>query len=44
MAAAEDLATGMSAGFAKTVTEADILLFSGMPGGTTSNYRGRQLQ
>lgn len=30
----EDLAVGMSAGFAKTVTEADILLFSGVSGDT----------
>lgn len=30
----EDLAVGMSASFAKTVTEADILLFSGVSGDT----------
>ncbi|MGO4723240.1 MULTISPECIES: MaoC family dehydratase [unclassified Inquilinus] len=48
----EDLAVGMSASFAKTVTEADILLFSGVSGDTnpvhlnqvyaeTTRFKGR---
>jgi 3-hydroxybutyryl-CoA dehydratase len=51
----EDLAVGMSASFAKTVTEADILLFSGVCGDTnplhlnqvyaeTTRFKGRIAQ